>query len=89
RCAPAPGSDHVATSANLFVHRTAYNGRLSGSPAQILSKATGATQFTVERAPDATLAGEDLDLALDEMLLKGGPRNRKPLGAGDDSSLQC
>lgn len=41
-----------------------------------------ATQFTLERDESSGLSHQDLDLALDEMLLKGGPLNRKLLGAG-------
>ena len=41
-----------------------------------------ATQFTLERDESSSLSHHDLDLALDEMLLKGGPLNRKLLGAG-------
>ncbi|CAD74479.1 cell division protein FtsH homolog [Rhodopirellula baltica SH 1] len=42
-----------------------------------------ATQFTVERGDSSCLTHEDLDMALDEMLFKGGQLNRKLLGAGD------
>ena len=44
-----------------------------------------ASQFSVERDDAAHLTHEDLDLALDEMLFKGGPLNRKLLGASQDS----
>lgn len=43
-----------------------------------------ATQFSVERDENSRLTHADLDLALDEMLFKGGSLNRKLLGAGQD-----
>lgn len=44
-----------------------------------------ATQFSVERNQDTQLTHQDLDLALDEMLFKGGSLNRKLLGAGQNA----
>ncbi len=44
-----------------------------------------ATQFSVERNQDTHLTHQDLDLALDEMLFKGGSLNRKLLGAGQNA----
>jgi cell division protease FtsH len=41
------------------------------------------TQFCVERAAGDPLTQQDLDLALEEMLFKGGSLNRKLLGAAD------
>lgn len=45
-----------------------------------------ATQFTIERDENSQLTHADLDLALDEMLFKGGSLNRKLLGASQSSS---
>lgn len=45
-----------------------------------------ATQFSIERDENSRLTHADLDLALDEMLFKGGSLNRKLLGAGQAPS---
>lgn len=41
-------------------------------------------QFCVERNGDGKIMHQDIDLALDEMLFKGGLLNRKLLGASED-----
>ena len=48
-----------------------------------------ATQFCVERDQKEQLAQSDADLALDEMLFRGGELNRKLLGASSQVEAEA